>query len=237
MALRRHPPDRVPPGPPLCCASGRCRRVGTTSCSPPSTTHTSSRRSASRRTSRKRNPPQWVRYMRRYLLIISSAVVCYVVYPMAPPWMASRDGYITEDILADHRPRLVRPRQGHQRDCSPERLGRSRNQVAAMPSLHAGLRHLRGVVGHYPAERPPAVAAAALSAGDVVHARLLRRALRHRLPSRARCWCCRSGDGRSARSGRGRRAVPEADSLATEATEANGGDGDRHIRRPSRCSS
>lgn len=86
----------------------------------------------------KRNRPQWVRYMRRYLLIISSAVVCYVVYPMAPPWMASRDGYITEDISRitgrgwfD----LGKATSGtaHQ---SVSAVG---NQVAAMPSLHAGL--------------------------------------------------------------------------------------------------
>jgi len=86
----------------------------------------------------KRNRPQWVRYMRRYLLIISSAVVCFVVYPMAPPWMASRDGYITEHVSRitgrgwfD----LGKAAGG----TAHQHVSAVGNQVAAMPSLHAGL--------------------------------------------------------------------------------------------------
>ena len=85
-----------------------------------------------------RNRPEWVRYMRRYLSLTFLALAIYIVYPMAPPWMASRDGYITEDISRiTGRGWFEFGRGGgsgtHQ---SFSAVG---NQVAAMPSLHAGL--------------------------------------------------------------------------------------------------
>jgi hypothetical protein len=85
----------------------------------------------------KRDRPEWVRYMRRYLTVISLGVVCFVVYPMAPPWMASRDGYIGEvhritgrgwfDLGSSHG------------TTAQQHVSAVGNQVAAMPSLHAGL--------------------------------------------------------------------------------------------------
>lgn len=86
----------------------------------------------------KRNRPQWVRYMRRYLSITTLAVVVFVVYPMAPPWMASRDGLITEDISRiTGRGWFDFGTSGS--STAHQSVSTVGNQVAAMPSLHAGL--------------------------------------------------------------------------------------------------
>ena len=87
----------------------------------------------------KRNRPDWVRYMRRYLSVISIGVVCYVVYPMAPPWMASRDGYITDDIsrITGRGWFDLGSSDGHA--TAQQHISAVGNQVAAMPSLHVAL--------------------------------------------------------------------------------------------------
>ncbi|WP_051485994.1 phosphatase PAP2 family protein [Nocardioides sp. J54] len=88
----------------------------------------------------KRNRDAWVHYMRRYLVIISASVVCYVLYPMAPPWMAARDGYMTDDVARitgrgwfDLTASTGSTTTAHQ---NVSAIG---NQVAAMPSLHSAL--------------------------------------------------------------------------------------------------
>jgi hypothetical protein len=85
----------------------------------------------------------WVGYMRRYLSLNVLAVVVYVTYPMAPPWMAAQQGVIPDRIaritgrgwydLAD--------RDFHQR------LSAVGNPVAAMPSLHAAVSLFVAVYG------------------------------------------------------------------------------------------
>lgn len=84
-----------------------------------------------------RDRAEWVRWMRRYLMICFGALVVYVLYPMAPPWMASREGLVGEvtritgrgwDDLGIGRFDLVLQGVG--------------NPVAAMPSLHAGIAFL-----------------------------------------------------------------------------------------------
>jgi hypothetical protein len=77
----------------------------------------------------------WVQYMRRYLSLTVIALVGYVVYPMAPPWMASRDGYITDNIAR------ITGRGWYDLGSSGvhQRVAAAGNEVAAMPSLHAGL--------------------------------------------------------------------------------------------------
>lgn len=86
-----------------------------------------------------RNRDSWVPWMRRYVVINFSALVVYVFYPMAPPWLASKEGYIDGDRLA----RLTG------RGWDELGLGgfhvvlaKVGNPVAAMPSLHAGLAML-----------------------------------------------------------------------------------------------
>lgn len=88
----------------------------------------------------KRKRDEWIYFMRRYLVIISLSVVCYVLYPMAPPWMAARDGYLTDDVARitgrgwfDLTASAGSTTTAHQNVSS---IG---NQVAAMPSLHSAL--------------------------------------------------------------------------------------------------
>ncbi|MBW9210131.1 phosphatase PAP2 family protein [Mumia sp. zg.B21] len=86
---------------------------------------------------------EWVRWMRRYLAISFGALVIYILYPMAPPWMASQDGYLADEVV-----RLTG------RGWSDMGLGGFHlvlanvgNPVAAMPSLHAGLAALIAFYG------------------------------------------------------------------------------------------
>jgi hypothetical protein len=85
-----------------------------------------------------RDRPEWIRYMRRYLTLTFTALVIYIVYPMAPPWMASRDGFITEDISRiTGRGWFDFGKSGG--GGAHQQFSAVGNQVAAMPSLHAGL--------------------------------------------------------------------------------------------------
>jgi hypothetical protein len=89
-----------------------------------------------------RNRTEWVRYMRRYLALNFLALIIYIVYPMAPPWMASRDGYLADDIA-----RITgrgwwefgRGGGGGGGGGTHQSISAVGNQVAAMPSLHAGI--------------------------------------------------------------------------------------------------
>jgi hypothetical protein len=85
-----------------------------------------------------RNRTEWVRWMRRYLVISFGALVVYIVYPMAPPWMASEQGWLAEDVtrITARGWSLI----GLDRiDLILHGVG---NPVAAMPSLHAGITFL-----------------------------------------------------------------------------------------------
>lgn len=90
-----------------------------------------------------RSRAAWVPWMRRYLVINFAALVVYVLYPMAPPWLASQEGYIDAPL-----PRLTG------RGWDDLGLGgfhvvlaKVGNPVAAMPSLHAGLAMLIALYG------------------------------------------------------------------------------------------
>ncbi|MBM9458904.1 inositol phosphorylceramide synthase [Nocardioides sp. zg-536] len=91
----------------------------------------------------KRNRPEWIYYMRRYLAIISLSVVCYVLYPMAPPWMAARDGYLTDDVARiTGRGWFDLSTSGSASagaGTTQQHVSAIGNQVAAMPSLHSAL--------------------------------------------------------------------------------------------------
>lgn len=94
-----------------------------------------------------RNRDEWVRWLRRYLTLLFSGLAIYLVFPMAPPWMAARDGYLAEvhritsrgwsgiELLGFdlHRQTMVMFGMG--------------NKVAAMPSLHAGIACLVALWG------------------------------------------------------------------------------------------
>lgn len=85
-----------------------------------------------------RNRPAWVQWMRRYLIINFGALVVYILYPMAPPWMASEEGWLPADV--------TRITGRGWSDIGLDRvdliLHGVGNPVAAMPSLHAGITFL-----------------------------------------------------------------------------------------------
>jgi len=84
-----------------------------------------------------RNRALWLEWMRRYVTISYLALVGYIVYPMAPPWMAARDGLL---------PELARISSRGFHALGIERtsmvFGGLPNKTAAMPSLHAGIAFL-----------------------------------------------------------------------------------------------
>jgi membrane-associated phospholipid phosphatase len=96
-----------------------------------------------------RSRVEWVLWMRRYVVLSFAALVGYIAYPTAPPWMASRDGYLPEvhritgrgwSEIGLHRQTLV--------------LGGLSNKVAAMPSLHAGIAFLVAYYGIWKLRTP-----------------------------------------------------------------------------------
>jgi membrane-associated phospholipid phosphatase len=89
-----------------------------------------------------RNRDEWVRWLRRYLSLLFSGLATYVVYPMAPPWMAARDGYLPEVHRITGRGWSSLEFHGvglHRQTMVMWGMG---NKVAAMPSLHAGIAFL-----------------------------------------------------------------------------------------------
>lgn len=90
-----------------------------------------------------RDRAEWLRWMRRYLAINFGALVVYVLYPMAPPWMAARDGY-TEAPLTRITGRGWADLGIGRFDLVLQGVG---NPVAAMPSLHAGITFLVAMYG------------------------------------------------------------------------------------------
>lgn len=90
-----------------------------------------------------RSRVEWLRWMRRYLVINFGALAIYIAYPMAPPWMASEEGWLDADVT-----RITA------RGWDDIGLGRVDlilqgvgNPVAAMPSLHAGITFLIALYG------------------------------------------------------------------------------------------
>lgn len=108
---------------------------------------------------RMRNRPEWIRYVRRFSLTLGIAVFCFIIYPAAPPWMASRDGFL---------PPVKRITGRGWWEVGLDTVSRSfdrgaavLNPVAAMPSLHAGLALL--VALWYPRNKARWIRIAALA--------------------------------------------------------------------------
>ncbi|MCW2789717.1 MAG: inositol phosphorylceramide synthase [Aeromicrobium sp.] len=90
-----------------------------------------------------RSRAAWVQWMRRYLVINFSALVIYVLYPMAPPWLAAKEGYVDASL-----PRLTgRGWDDLGLGGFHVALAKVGNPVAAMPSLHGGLAMLLALYG------------------------------------------------------------------------------------------
>lgn len=90
-----------------------------------------------------RDRVEWVRWMRRYLTISFAALLVYVLYPMAPPWLAARDGYLPRGVHRLTGRGWSDLGLGHL-DIALKGVG---NPVAAMPSLHAGMACLLALYG------------------------------------------------------------------------------------------
>ena len=84
-----------------------------------------------------RSRVEWRRWMRRYLAINFAALVVYIAYPMAPPWLASQEGAIGPASRI-----TGRGWSGIGLDRIDVILMGVGNPVAAMPSLHAGVSFL-----------------------------------------------------------------------------------------------
>jgi membrane-associated phospholipid phosphatase len=90
-----------------------------------------------------RSRAAWVPWMRRYLVINFAALAVYITFPMAPPWLASKEGYIP-----GHIPRLTgRGWDDLGLGGFHVLLAKVGNPVAAMPSLHGGLAMLVALYG------------------------------------------------------------------------------------------
>ncbi len=82
-----------------------------------------------------RNRHQWLMYVRRLSLIMGIGVICFVLYPAAPPWMAAKNGYIAPIS------RITGRGWNHINMNTVSKVWDRGtavlNGVAAMPSLHA----------------------------------------------------------------------------------------------------
>jgi len=89
-----------------------------------------------------RDRGEWLRWIRRYVTISYLALTGYIVYPMAPPWMAAQDGLI---------PPMARMSSRAFFHLGIERttivFGGLPNKTAAMPSLHCGFTFLIAFYG------------------------------------------------------------------------------------------
>mgnify|MGYP002629253841 CR=1 FL=1 len=81
------------------------------------------------------NRRQWDRYMRRFALLLGAGVATYILFPVAPPWMAARDGYIGD--IARITARGWRSMGLSTVSKVFDRGKEITNPVAALPSLHA----------------------------------------------------------------------------------------------------
>jgi len=81
------------------------------------------------------NRRQWDRYMRRFALLLGAGVANYILFPVAPPWMAARDGYIGD--IARITARGWRSMGLSTVSKVFDRGKEITNPVAALPSLHA----------------------------------------------------------------------------------------------------
>jgi hypothetical protein len=86
-----------------------------------------------------RDRASWIGYMRRYVSLTALALVVYIVYPVAPPWMAARDGYLPSGVHRITGRGWYDLGQSRGSGGAHEQFSAVGNQVAAMPSLHAAL--------------------------------------------------------------------------------------------------
>ncbi|MEI6299671.1 MAG: phosphatase PAP2 family protein, partial [Actinomycetota bacterium] len=86
---------------------------------------------------RLRNRTSWLHYVRRFTLTLSIAVFIFIIFPAAPPWMASQKGFLPPIARITGRGWW----ELHVKTVSKtlDRGAGVLNAVAPMPSLHAGM--------------------------------------------------------------------------------------------------
>ena len=84
-----------------------------------------------------RSPADWARWVRRLLVLSYAGLVTFVVFPAAPPWYAAKAGLI--DPVARISGRGFSALHLHAAGVLLEKGQAAANNVAAIPSLHAGL--------------------------------------------------------------------------------------------------
>jgi membrane-associated phospholipid phosphatase len=84
-----------------------------------------------------RDRNQWLRYVRRLSLTFAISVMCFILYPAAPPWMAANQGEMEPVWRITGRGWVHLKLETVSRTF--DRGVAVLNPVAAMPSLHAGL--------------------------------------------------------------------------------------------------
>lgn len=84
-----------------------------------------------------RNRASWLHYVRRFSLTLGISVFIFIIFPAAPPWMASREGYLPPIQRITGRGWL----ELHLKTVSKtlDRGAGVLNAVAPMPSLHSGM--------------------------------------------------------------------------------------------------
>lgn len=93
-----------------------------------------------------RSRASWVPYMRRYIGLNLLGLACYIAYPLAPPWWASREGYLDEPVTRiTARGWDAIGLQSMRLDLGPYMI--TGNPVAAMPSLHTAIATLVALYG------------------------------------------------------------------------------------------
>jgi hypothetical protein len=83
-----------------------------------------------------RSRPVWLTYVRRVVLLSYAGLATYILIPAAPPWYASRYGFVPEqmDRIATDGWSVLGLRSA---EVLLEQAQAGSNQVAALPSLHA----------------------------------------------------------------------------------------------------
>lgn len=82
--------------------------------------------------------PVFRRYLATLVVLTGATLVTYVLYPAAPPWMASLNGFLPAGV-ARVAPATLLHLGGHTVDSALERGAAYANPVAAVPSLHAAI--------------------------------------------------------------------------------------------------
>jgi membrane-associated phospholipid phosphatase len=83
-----------------------------------------------------------MRYISRVIVLAVAGLVTYVLFPEAPPWLASRDGYITQHVARLSARGWIYLHAGNLNHLLATAQADGSNPVAAMPSLHTAFATL-----------------------------------------------------------------------------------------------